>query len=226
MSNSFILEAQKLSHQIEYESQWILKDISYGVKEAEIHGIAGKSGSGKTTLLHLLSGLAKPSKGRVMIKGENIHDLTDNKQAEWRQETIGFIFQSPLLLTDFTCTENIALSQIIRGVSFEQAMKEARACMEKLDITHLDNKPVQDLSGGEKQRVNIGRALVHSPKILFADEPTGSLDSENTELVQKALICLAKEKGTALVIVSHDKSLIQKTTYPWYLENHCLQVGS
>ena len=226
MSNTFILEAQKLSHHIEHESQWILKDLCFGVKQAEIHGIAGKSGSGKTTLLHLLSGLAKPSKGKVLIKGENIHDLTDHKQAELRQETIGFIFQSPLLLTDFTCTENIALSQIIRGISFEQAMKEARSCMEKLDIIHLDNKPVQDLSGGEKQRVNIGRALVHSPKILFADEPTGSLDSENTELVQKALIYLAKEKGTALVIVSHDKSFIQKTTYPWYLEDHCLQVWS
>lgn len=215
-----IIETENLSHTIAQNKpeQWLLSAINFRVKAGEMHGITGKSGSGKTTLLHLLSGLIKPTQGKIWLKGKEVTNIDDQVMTKLRQDNLGFVFQTPNLLQDFNSTENIALSQIIRGLPYEDSMQEARTLMEKLGIEHLDNKSVAELSGGEKQRINIARAIIHKPSIIFADEPTGSLDHDNARAVESLLIQLQTHHQISMIIVSHDQQITSRMQYVWTLE--------
>ena len=220
MSNN-ILKAQSLSYYI--ENKCLLKNISLQVKKAEIIGIGGKSGSGKTTLLHILSGLQSPKRGQRTIMGTELNDNNRNILAKMRREHLGFILQTPNLMTDFTTTENIALPLILNGAPYDEAITTAKTLMTKMEIAHLDARNTMDLSGGEKQRINIARAIVHKPALLFADEPTGSLDYSNTEKIQEILLTLREQVGCAMIIVSHDQSFIDRTDRKYELINGHLQ---
>lgn len=217
MSKEILLQADNLCFKNMHEPQWLLEKIAFLVKSGEVHGITGKSGTGKTTLLNLLGGLEVAQLGEIELCKQKIHTLSDDALSRLRQEKIGFIFQAPNLLPDFSTTENIALSLLVQGHTYMHAIERSVNIMKDLDIYQLHNKSVQSLSGGEKQRVNIARAIIHKPEIIFADEPTGCLDQENAEIVQNMLFDLSQTQGTALVIVSHDKQFISKTEYTWEL---------
>lgn len=205
--SDIILQAQNLSYKID-ENVTLLSDIELFIRKGEMIGIAGKSGSGKTSLLHIISGLIAPTTGRRTILNMDLSELNNTQLSHLRQNHLGFIFQTPNLLADFTPVENIALPQVIAGYKFGDALNQAQEMMEKLGIEHLASRKTLDLSGGEKQRVNIARAITHRPSIVFADEPTGSLDQENASNIQQILLSLQKDYKCAVVLVSHDLQFI------------------
>jgi len=187
----------------------VLNDVSLEIRKNEITVIIGASGAGKSTLLHILSGLDIPDKGSVEIDGVNIFDLKELEISEFRNKSIGFIFQFHHLLPEFTARENIALASMINGTKKPDALNKSE---ELLKITGLhermDHFPAE-LSGGEQQRVAIARALVNNPRIVFADEPTGNLDSKNSEIIHQLFVDLKNKLGITLLMVTHNKDLVK-----------------
>ncbi len=188
----------------------VLDDINFSIKAGEIVSIVGPSGSGKTTLLGLCAGLDAPSDGTVMLTGEGISAMSENQKAEVRNRNVGFIFQNFQLLPTLTAIENVMIPLELQGKS-KGARDIARDLLSRVGLgDRLTHYPSQ-LSGGEQQRVSLARAFSNSPKVLFADEPTGNLDEETGEMVEGLLFELNKEKGTTLIIVTHDLELAEKT---------------
>ncbi|MCP5061812.1 MAG: ABC transporter ATP-binding protein [Ignavibacteriae bacterium] len=187
----------------------VLRDLSLSITENEITVIVGSSGAGKSTLLHILSGLDLPDSGEVLIDDKNIFSLTESEITNFRNSSIGFIYQFHHLLPEFTAAENVAIAKMINGTSKKEALKQS---VEILDIVGLservDHKPAE-LSGGEQQRVAIARALINNPKIIFADEPTGNLDSANSETIHNLFIDLKNKLGITLLIVTHNPDLVK-----------------
>jgi putative ABC transport system ATP-binding protein len=187
----------------------VLDDINFSITTGSTNAIVGPSGSGKTTLLGLCAGLDRASAGEVVLNGINLNNLSEDKRAQVRNQYVGFIFQNFQLLPTLTALENVMVPLELRS---ERDIK-ARA-MDLLDKVGLAGRshhfPTQ-LSGGEQQRVSIARAFSNAPKILFADEPTGNLDAETGERVQKLLFDLNQDAGTTLVVVTHDLELARKT---------------
>ena len=186
----------------------ILQPISFKVKPGESIAIIGASGSGKSTLLGLLAGLDEVSGGHIMIDGEPLHSMDEEQRARLRGEKVGFIFQSFMLVQSLTALENIMLPAEIAGLS--EPKKRAQKILEQVGLDHRANHFPNQLSGGEQQRVAIARAFITNPKILFADEPTGNLDSTNSTKVENLLFDLNKESNTTLVLVTHDNDLAQR----------------
>ncbi len=186
----------------------IIKGVSLSIETGKISVIVGKSGAGKSTLLHILGGLDNPDKGKVLVNDVEINKLNDEKLSNFRNKNIGFIFQFHHLLPEFTAIENISIPQMIAGKSKSSS---AERSMELLDIVGLsdrkDHKP-SELSGGEQQRVAIARALANNPKIVFADEPTGNLDSANSLIIHELIIELKDKFDLTFLVVTHNKSLI------------------
>ena len=206
-SQMIVLETQNLTktYKIRERQVDVLKDVSLKIKAGEIVAIVGSSGSGKTTLLSLLSGLDQPSSGRVWIRAEDITDKSEDELAPVRNQTVGFVFQSFHLVPSLTAIENIMFpAELDRD---PQAYFKAESLMKRVGIwDRSDNFPHQ-LSGGEKQRVAICRALINQPEIVFADEPTGNLDSANSAEILELLFELHREQGTTLVLVTHDMDI-------------------
>lgn len=187
----------------------VLKDISMSIESGKISVIVGASGAGKSTLLHILSGLDRPEKGRVFFASENIFDYTDEKLALFRNKNIGFVFQFHHLLPEFTASENVAIPMMAGGVKLKAAIQRANELLELVGLSERkDHKPAE-LSGGEQQRVAVARALVNNPKIIFADEPTGNLDSQNSEAIHQLIIKLQNEFNKTFVIVTHNPDLMK-----------------
>ncbi|MCI2284431.1 ABC transporter ATP-binding protein [Colwellia sp. MSW7] len=183
----------------------ILSDISFSVKSGESVAIVGASGSGKSTLLSLLAGLDVTSEGEIYLDGVALSTLNEEERARIRAEKVGFVFQSFIFVQSLTALENVMLPAELAGKP--DAKEQALALLEKVGLSHrLSHYPSQ-LSGGEQQRVAIARAFVGSPKILFADEPSANLDSNNGHLIEKLLFDLNKQNGTTLVLVTHDEQL-------------------
>lgn len=187
-----------------------LKSINLKIDAGDCVAIIGKSGSGKSTLMHLLACLDQPSSGEIVFEGKNVAAYTERQKDRFRNEKFGFVFQQFFLNGRDTVLENVTLPLKIRGVSgLESRVKGLRV----LDLVGLADKAenrAKDLSGGEKQRVCIARALVGEPKVLFADEPTGNLDSANSEAIENLLFDLNRKQGVAIVIVTHDADLADK----------------
>jgi putative ABC transport system ATP-binding protein len=202
-----VLETKNLTktYTIREQQVDVLKDVSLKIDAGEIVAIVGSSGSGKTTLLSLLSGLDQPSIGRVLVQGQDITDKTEDELAPVRNQTVGFVFQSFHLVPSLTAIENIMFPAELNGDP--QACIKAQRLMKRVGIwNRRDNFPHQ-LSGGEKQRVAICRALINQPEIVFADEPTGNLDSTNSADILELLFELQREQGTTLVLVTHDMNI-------------------
>lgn len=190
-----------------YGNVHVLNDVSLSVPSGEITAIVGPSGAGKTTLLQIAGSLEKADTGYVEFDNEVITSFKDKKLAKFRNRFIGFIFQFHELLPEFTAEENVALPAMIGGMSKKKAMAKARELLELLGLSErLRHKPGA-LSGGERQRTAIARALVNDPKVIMADEPTGSLDSHNREEIQQLISMLCREKGHTFLMVTHDSSL-------------------
>jgi lipoprotein-releasing system ATP-binding protein len=185
----------------------ILKGVDLEIKKGEIVSITGSSGAGKTTLLQVLGTLTNADEGDVFYDNTNISKLKDKELADFRNKNIGFIFQFHHLLPEFTALENVCMPAFIANVPKKKAEEQAKNLLNKLGLSHrLDHKP-NELSGGEQQRVATARALINSPKVIFADEPSGNLDSANANDLHQLFFDLRKEFDQTFVIVTHDQSL-------------------
>ena len=183
----------------------VLNDISLSIAQGEFVALVGSSGSGKSTLLSLLSGLDSPTKGRIVVQGRDITDLSEDQLAPLRNETIGFIFQSFHLVPSLSARENIMFPAELR--QDKEAGAKADALLRRVGLQDRSSNFTHQLSGGEKQRVAICRALINDPQIVFADEPTGNLDSKNGQAILTLLLELQKERQTTLVLVTHDAEI-------------------
>lgn len=188
----------------------VLKNINLKIDEGECVAIIGKSGSGKSTLMHLLACLDSPTIGRIEFEGNDVSTLSERERDLLRNGKFGFVFQQFFLNGRDTVLENVIFPLRIRGTSQYRMVRAAMDALEAVDLKDKDDKKAKDLSGGEKQRVCIARALVGNPRLIFADEPTGNLDSTTGEMVEKMLFDLNQEKGITLVIVTHDADLAKK----------------
>jgi len=189
------------------ESVVALRNVSLDIREGEFCCIVGTSGSGKSTLLNMIAGLEKPTRGEIIIDGFHINKMSENRLARFRQEHIGFIFQSYNLMPTLTARENVALPLVFRGLpKMERDIRALRLLRSVGLESHARHKPTQ-MSGGQQQRVGIARAFVGQPQIVFADEPTGNLDSKTREDVMRLMINISKRSGRTLVMVTHDIDL-------------------
>lgn len=185
----------------------VLKGISAEINDGEIVSIVGPSGAGKSTLLQIVGTLDKPDFGRIIYDGIDVSLMSEKKLSAFRNGNIGFVFQFHQLLPEFTAMENVAIPALIKGDSASQANKRAAELLDFLGLSgRLDHKPSQ-LSGGEKQRVAVARALMNKPAVIFADEPSGSLDSKNKKELHKLFFDLRRELNQTFVIVTHDETL-------------------
>ncbi|MBQ7575537.1 MAG: ABC transporter ATP-binding protein [Bacteroidales bacterium] len=185
----------------------VLKDICFEAADAEVVSIVGASGAGKSTLLQILGSLSKPDSGRVLIDGTDIYALSDRQMSEFRNRKIGFVFQSHNLLPEFTALENVMIPALIAHSSRRDAAQRAENLLRELGLgERLTHKP-SELSGGEQQRVAVARALINNPSVLFADEPSGNLDSKTKEELHQLFFSLRDRHGITIIIVTHDHDL-------------------
>jgi len=183
----------------------VLKGITFKIEKGSFVSIMGPSGSGKSTLMHILSFLDKPTEGNYFFEERNVKDLDDDQLAEMRSKKVGFIFQSFNLLSSLSVLENVMLPLTYIDMPQEERVEKAKSLLEQVGLSHRMNYSPSKLSGGEKQRVAIARALVNNPDVIFADEPTGNLDSKSGAQVMKVLQELNK-KGNTIILVTHEKS--------------------
>jgi ABC-type lipoprotein export system ATPase subunit len=205
MNNGTILTGTGLSKK--YGDLAVVKDVSLSINKSEFVCLVGKSGCGKTTLLSLLSGLERPTAGQVMLDGKEITTATEDDLALFRRGNVGFIFQSFNLIPTLSAWENVALPLFPVKMTSEERKRRATELLEKMEMGHrMDHLP-SALSGGEKQRVAIARALINHPKVLFADEPTGNLDSATGDAIMEILNRLHTQEGVAILMVTHEVEL-------------------
>jgi putative ABC transport system ATP-binding protein len=205
MSKSTILSGTDLSKK--YGDLEVVRGVSLAVAAGEFVCLVGKSGCGKTTLLSLLSGLEKATKGHVTLNGKEINGASEDTLALFRRENVGFIFQSFNLIPTLSAWENVALPLFPIKMTSEERRKRATEMLGKMELGHRIEHLPSALSGGEKQRVAIARALINNPKIIFADEPTGNLDSSTGEAIMNILNKLHTEEGVAILMVTHEIEL-------------------
>ncbi len=190
----------------------VLYDINLSVEEGAFLSIIGQSGSGKSTLLNIIGTLDKPTSGDVLINGSNIKTMSSNQLADYRNKTIGFVFQFHYLLPEFTALENVLMPyRIQHGRITRDIKKKAEDILNLVGLEKVKNNMATKMSGGQQQRTAIARALINSPKIILADEPTGNLDSDSTETIYELLRNINKELGTTFVIITHDRRIAEKT---------------
>ena len=202
-----------------------LTDVSLGIKAGESVAIVGKSGSGKSTLMHLLALLDRPTSGTITIGGKDTAKLSAKQLDAIRNRTFGFVFQQFFLNGSDSVLNNVTLPLKIAGVSRKERNKRGLEVLQAVELEDKATNKANDLSGGQKQRVVIARALVNNPKLIFADEPTGNLDSRTGQIIEKLLFSLNKKKGITLVIVTHDSDLAARCDREIHIEDGRIVPG-
>ena len=200
--NPYILEAKDVKKS--FGRTPALQGADLSVCQGEMVAIMGPSGSGKSTLLHCLAGIFAPDSGEVWFDGQRLDKLNETRRTELRRTAFGFVFQFGQLVPELTAADNIALPLLLDKVSRKEAYAQAAAWLKRLDLEGMGGRRSGELSGGQAQRVALARALVIRPKVLFADEPTGALDSLTGEKVMDLMVDIAREEGTTVVLVTHD----------------------
>lgn len=202
-----------------FGSLQVLKGIDLHIEKGKVVSIVGPSGAGKTTLLQIMGTLDKADSGEVVIDGINVSQLKEKDMAKFRNQHLGFVFQFHQLLPEFTAIENVMIPALIANKPMKEAKKRAAELLEYMGLTdRADHKP-SEMSGGEKQRVAVARALINNPSVVFADEPSGSLDSKNKEELHKLFFDLRDKFGQTFVIVTHDPELAKITDETIYLRD-------
>ncbi len=207
---STIIDTQSLSKTYADLDVPVLRDINFHVRAGEQIAIVGTSGSGKSTLLHLLGGLDQPSQGKVTLMGRNVAEMSEAERGRLRNQSLGFVYQFHHLLPEFTALENVAMPLLIRRVESAQAYAEASVLLKQVGLQHRMQHMPGEMSGGERQRAALARAMVTKPQCILADEPTGNLDRATSNAVFDLLLQLNQQHGVALVVVTHDLSLAAK----------------
>jgi lipoprotein-releasing system ATP-binding protein len=197
----------------------VLSDVELSVEQGSVVSVVGASGSGKSTLLQILGGLDRPDSGRVLVNGEDIHGLPEQERAYFRSNDIGFVFQFHHLLPDFTALENVLIPGLIAGSKRRIAEARAAELLFRVGLSERVTHRPAELSGGEQQRVAVARALMNSPRLVLADEPSGNLDARNAQVLEEMLWLLTKERGASLVLVTHDEHLARKADRCVRLQN-------
>ncbi len=201
----------------------ILEDLTFSLQKGESVAVTGKSGSGKTTLLNLAGGLDRPDSGLISFRGERLSRMNDRKLSLYRNRHIGFIFQSHILLEDFTALENVMMPSLIQGSSRKEVRVRATHLLERVGLLDRKEHYPRKLSGGERQRVALCRALINDPSIIIADEPTGSLDEQSSAEVEALLFSLVQEEGRTLLMVTHDPSLARRCSSVYLLSHRNME---
>ncbi len=200
--SALVLEGRGLRHS--YGRTQVLEGVDVTVHAGEVVAVMGPSGSGKSTLLHLLAGLLRPDEGEVWLAGDRIDTLAERRRSEMRLRRFGFVFQFGDLVPELTVAENVELPLRLTGVRPSRARARGLAMLDRLGVADQADKRLSEVSGGQAQRAAVARALVHTPPVVMADEPTGSLDTVTGELVLEALVGAASEQGTAVLLVTHE----------------------
>ena len=204
------------------EDTLVLKRIQFTIEEGEMVALLGSSGSGKSTLLNLMAGLMKPTEGSILIDGHAIERMNENQLAEFRRTHIGFIFQSYELISHLTARENVELPLVFQGVRASERKKRAIEVLEQVGLGEKVNFFPSQLSGGQQQRVSIARSLITRPKIVFADEPTGNLDTQTEKEIIDLLIDLNVRSRTTFVIVTHEQEVAVRAQRIIHLRDGCI----
>jgi len=201
------------------ETLRILKGINLNIEEGASVAVSGQSGSGKSTLLNILGGLDRTDSGKVYIGDDEITSLSEKELSVYRSKRVGFIFQFHYLLKDFTALENIMIPAFIAGMKKKDAMERARSLLADVNLEDRGWHFPSQLSGGERQRVAVARSMVNDPALILADEPTGNLDPQNSDIVSELLYSGAQKRGKTLIVVTHDKKVASKASIHLILEN-------
>jgi len=197
----------------------ILRGINFEIGEGKSASVSGQSGSGKSTLLNIIGGLDRCDEGKVFIGGDEITSLSEKELSLYRSKRVGFIFQFHYLLKDFTALENIMLPAFIAGVKKKDAVETAKSLLADVKLEGRSGHFPSQLSGGERQRVAVARSMINDPAIILADEPTGNLDPQNSEIVAELLYEGAQKRGKTLIVVTHDKKVASRASIRLLLEN-------
>lgn len=200
-----MIEANGLT--VRFGSTMALDEVRMCVDAGEFVAVVGRSGSGKSTLLHCLAGVVRPTAGSIVFNGEEIQRWSERARSNWRLRNVGLVFQFGELVPELTLAENVALPLLLTGVRRREVQRRTASMLERLEISEVADHRPGEVSGGQVQRGAIARALVHDPAIVLADEPTGALDSTTSQLVLEALLSAAREKASAVVLVTHEARL-------------------
>lgn len=227
MNNSdILLRAEDIhkSYTGKVEPVHVLKGASITLRKNDLTAIVGSSGSGKSTLLHILGGLDRPDRGKILFRNTDLSSMNEEALAQFRNRNIGFVFQFHHLLPEFTALENVFMPGLIAGRPMEDIQKRAGYLLETTGLKdRMDHRP-SELSGGEQQRVAVARALMNEPEIIMADEPTGNLDESNTEKLLSVLLDLKEKEQTAIIIITHDHRIAGITSSVYELQNGTLDT--
>ncbi|MBO0589031.1 ABC transporter ATP-binding protein [Sporosarcina sp. E16_8] len=203
----------------------VLKGLTFDVPEGEIVSIIGKSGSGKSTLLHIMAGFLTPESGEISVQGIQTSSFNEVESAKFRLDHFGFVFQNFQLMPGLTAFENVELPLTLKGISKSERQKKVKDLMQSVGLTDVQDHYPNELSGGQQQRVSIARALITDPPIIFADEPTGSLDSETEQDVLLLIQSLNKTRGITFVIITHDDEVAQTADRVYRMHDGILTEG-